>query len=351
MYLIASLFQNNMGDYKRKYFDNIINCIFFLALLVSVKTKVIINKIIAGFHDLLFASVKTNGVLFFILTMMMIVFIETNVNNGSVDNFLNLLLRDFKKDEENKSNIIEYFVKLIYSIFGGFVTFLHLTKYLIFPLIFIVMITIWTVKTPVKMMWTRALYFFAASSLTSVVSLIMLFPQTAMGLIKKEFISLSKNNTLTQIKNLKTDTWWEIISSIISFIFILLGSLIYLIVGTTSILSYLPLLFVGFTTILSLSYDLSLGFIFNEGVRKLILLLFQRFSQLIKIIFMIFAVDLIYKVLGKNALYISLTLFIAFFGFDYFQNSDSKSPDSDNKKNNILGDLDDMKDFMPFQKA
>ena len=66
--------------------------------------------------------------------------------------------------------------------------------------------------------------------------------------------------------------------------------------------------------------------------------------------FMIFAVDIIYKVLGKNALYISLALFAVFFGLDYFKNNDSNSSDG-NKNKNILGDLDDISNFMPFQKV
>lgn len=350
MYLISSLFQNSISDYKKRQFDSPINCLFFLSLLVSVKTKVIINKILAGFHNLLFSSVKSNGILFFILSLLMVIFIETNVQNGSVDKLLKFVLRDFKNDENSKSNIIEYIVKLVYSIFGGFVTFLHFTKYLLFPMIFIILITIWGVKTPVKMMFTRGFYFLATTTMMSFISSLVFFPQTIIPKFKKELNHLSNNNILDSFKNIRINGFFSFLGSIFTVFGLLIMSIFYIYISVTSILSFLPLLFVGFTTITSLSYDISLGFLFNENVRKLILLLFQRFSQLIKIMFMIFAVDVIYKVLGTNALYTSLALFTVFFGLDYFKNNNSKSSD-DKKKNNILGDLDDIENFMPFQKS
>ena len=331
MYLIASLFQNNIGDYKQRHFDSPINCLLFLSLLVSVKTKVIINKILAGFHDLLFSSAKSNGILFFILSLLMVIFIETNVQNGSVDKLLKFILRDFKSDEKSKSNIIEYIVKLIYSIFGGFVTFLHFTKYLLFPMIFIVLITIWSVKTPVKMMFTRGFYFLATTTIISSISSLIFFPETIIPKIKKELNHLSNNGLFESFKNIQVDGFLSFLSAVITIFGLALLSIFYIYISVTSILSFLPLLFVGFTTVTSLSYDISLGFLFNENMRKLILLLFQKFSQLIKIMFMIFAVDIIYKVLGKNAFYTSLTLFAVFFGLDYFKNNNSESSNGNKK--------------------
>lgn len=97
-------------------------------------------------------------------------------------------------------------------------------------------------------------------------------------------------------------------------------------IGIFSISTFLPVALLSLFNVVDLSYKIGLSYLFDTDLRRLCIKLFKKFSPVIKLIFMIFAIDLIFKVLGKNAMIFALTLFILFFGIDFF----SKKGDNNN---------------------
>ena len=71
-----------------------------------------------------------------------------------------------KKSESSQYSIGEYFLEITYSVFAGFITFLSLFKFLVFPIIFTALYSCATVKTPVPMPVSRLLLFSIIASMS-----------------------------------------------------------------------------------------------------------------------------------------------------------------------------------------
>ena len=322
MYFMANLYQM-FGNWTKKDFT-MLKSPLFLSVLSGAKSQMLFNQVLAGLHEGMFRTVKHYKILFFIFVLLITSFIETNIDTQRVQKFLNTLLGSMYDSTTTKAySISEYILGLIYSIFGGFVTLLNMFKFLVLPIIFIFMYTVATVKTPIPLPISRLLIF----SITSSFSALFLFLVINPGIISKMMIAIL--NVIPYPSFLKTITK-ELNSfgpfSLIRIPMSILSWIMVVAIGIFSISTFLPVALLSLFNVVDLSYKIGLSYLFDTDLRRLCIKLFKKFSPVIKLIFMIFAIDLIFKVLGKNAMIFALTLFILFFGIDFF----SKKGGNDN---------------------
>ena len=109
------------------------------------------------------------------------------------------------------------------------------------------------------------------------------------------------------------------------------GILLYLLISMalfSGILSVVPIMFAGFLTIMKLSYDIGISWLFKPEIRDQCLSLFKSMLPAIKLIIIIFSIDVINQTLGKNASMLSIVLFALFLIMDFFNKGDTSSAQS-----------------------
>jgi hypothetical protein len=309
LYLSSSFFQN-IGMLSKKNFTYLYSPLF-LAYLVTIRSQRQINKLLSILHNTLFSSSQYFRVLFIILTMLMVVMMDNVYKDGSSFDLLNEAV-GIKSDD---FSFLGYIIKLVYTTFGGFVVFFKLLSFLLAIFLLIIILEYVSANTPINMMVSKIMAVCIAASI---------------GTSAASFAS-NPGNMTDQLKSFMKD-----FPSLISFknqspgtIFIrIIMFLIMSFVLYSGALSIIPIIFAGLFTILQLSYDLGVKWLFNSEIRNSCIRLFKTMLPAVKLIIMIFSIDVINQTLGNNASILSIVLFILFLMLDYFNSDKSVSSDT-----------------------
>ena len=100
------------------------------------------------------------------------------------------------------------------------------------------------------------------------------------------------------------------------------GILLYLLISMalfSGILSVVPIMFAGFLTIMKLSYDIGISWLFKPEIRDQCLSLFKSMLPAIKLIIIIFSIDVINQTLGKKCFNVEYCIFCVVFNNGFFQ--------------------------------
>ena len=257
--------------------------------------------------------------MFFILTLLLVTFIEGFIDKGGINDFLNNKLDDSIGNEEVFS-LAKYIKDLILYVFSGFFFFLRFFQFLAIPFSIVLAFSYFT-PTPVTMIFTKFFMMVFTFAFIPLIGLILADP----GSIKKVFMTMVSFISIPKFL-LKGDIGFLTIFKII-------GWFISAFMGLLGMISFLPIVNVVMFTIVKLSYDLGLKWLTDTEIRRLCMGLFKSFLPMIKLMFIIFALDLLYKTLGRNSMILALVLFVVFSMMELYTNP------SDGQNNNFLSNL------------
>ena len=314
---VASLYQNQ-SKIQKKDFSTIFS-MFFLSNLTGVKAQAKINKFLSMVHNGLFSNLKHFKLMFFILTLLLVTFIEGFIDKGGINDFLNNKLDDSIGNEEVFS-LAKYIKDLILYVFSGFFFFLRFFQFLAIPFSIVLAFSYFT-PTPITMIFTKFFMMVFTFAFIPLIGLILADP----GSIKKVFMTMVSFISIPKFL-LKGDIGFLTIFKII-------GWFISAFMGLLGMISFLPIVNVVMFTIVKLSYDLGLKWLTDTEIRRLCMGLFKSFLPMIKLMFIIFALDLLYKTLGRNSMILALVLFVVFSMMELYTNP------SDGQNNNFLSNL------------
>ena len=305
MYLSAARFQN-LGILTKKDFKFPFNPLF-LAYLVTIRSQRSINKILSMLHNTIFRTTKQYKVLFLILTMFVVIMMDNMTKTGGTYDMFNNILR---VSPDNLS-LLGYILKLAYSTFGGFFVFFKLLGFLFIPILLVIVMEYISANPPINMLISKIFAVFITASFGTLAASFTANPDNPLGQFKGYIKGVP---SLLSFKNR-------------SGFGVIWGILIYLLISMalfSGFLSIVPVMFAGFLTITKLAFDIGISWLFKPEIREKCLELFKNMLPAIKLIIIIFSIDVINQTLGKNASLLSILLFTIFLLFDYF-NGDGKS--------------------------